>query len=53
MADYKEMYYKLFRAHAKVIAILKQAELETEEMFMDNKEPIVLIDNENGKQDYK
>lgn len=51
MPDYKKMYYKLFRAHAKVIAILERAEKETEEMYMDSKEPFEWPDCSNNKPD--
>ena len=48
MPDYKEMYFKLFRAHSKVLAILDKATLVTEEMAMEAKEPLVLpVDSED------
>ncbi len=43
MPDYREMYLKLYRAHAKVLAILNQATLETEEIAMEAKDPVALF----------
>ena len=42
MPDYRKMYYRLFRAHAKVLAVLQQATLETEQMGVEAKEPAAL-----------
>lgn len=56
MADFKEMYYTLFRAQVKAKAILEEAEKKTEAMFVEDNDPIELIDfnaekpdNENNK----
>jgi hypothetical protein len=40
MPDYKEMYLALFRAQTKAIEILREAQIETEEMYIadDTKE---------------
>jgi hypothetical protein len=43
MADFKEMYYTLFRAQVKAKAILEEAEKKTEAMFIDSKDPIEFI----------
>lgn len=43
MANYKEMYYTLFRAMAKAKDILEEAEQKTEEMFLEKTEPIELL----------
>lgn len=54
MPDYKEMYFKLFRAHAKVIAILAQAGQEAEEMAIEASDPVVfptLAEQEKQKRD--
>ena len=34
MPDYKEMYFKLFRAQTKAIHILQAAQQETEKMYI-------------------
>lgn len=34
MADWKEMYLKMFRASEKAMRILEEAQLECEEMYM-------------------
>lgn len=39
MADYKEMYYTLFRATEKAIRILEDAQLECEELYISAPEP--------------
>ena len=36
MADWKEMYLKMFRASEKAMRILEAAQLECEEMYMRN-----------------
>ena len=35
MADFKEMYLKLFRSQTKVITLLQEAQRETEDMYVD------------------
>jgi len=57
MANYREMYYKLFRATEKAINTLISAQQECEEMYLSstNGEIISLIpkdsdENNNGKQ---
>ncbi len=48
------MYFKLYRAHSKVLAILHQATLETEAIAMEAKEPIVLpVDSADGEGDHE
>lgn len=50
--DYKKMYFKLYRAHSKVIAILNLTTLETEEVAMDTKDPVTLpVVSEEGAGD--
>ncbi len=39
MPDYKEMYITLFQSTTRVIEILQQAQLKTEEMYMSAEEP--------------
>lgn len=36
--DYKSMYYKLFNSVTDAIEILKKAQLETEEIYIDSSE---------------
>jgi len=57
MANYREMYYKLFRATEKAINTLISAQQECEEMYLSstNGEIIKLTpkdseENNNGKQ---
>jgi len=38
MPDYKTMYYKMFNAVTDSIEILKQAQLEAEEMYIESSE---------------
>ena len=38
MADYKEMYLKLFRAVTQATDILKEAQLECEEIYVNSSE---------------
>ena len=38
MRDYKEMYYKLFNSITDALEILKEAQIETEEMFINSDE---------------
>lgn len=51
MADFKKMYYTLFRAQVKAKAILDEAEKKTEAMFMDSKDPALFIDFDDTKPD--
>lgn len=39
MPDYKEMYFKLFRASEKVVSILTEAQRECEEQYIGSPEP--------------
>lgn len=39
MADYKTMYYKLFRATDKAIELLISAQRECEELYCSSEEP--------------
>ena len=39
MADFREMYLKLFRSQVKAIDILKAAQVETEDMYIEVDEP--------------
>ena len=47
MADYKEMYYTLFRATEKAINGLIEAQRKCEEIYLENEEHLHLI---NGKE---
>lgn len=38
MPDYKTMYYKLFNSVTDAIEILKQAQLDVEEIYIDSSE---------------
>lgn len=52
MEDYKSMYYKLFNSTTEAIAVLQQAQKETEEMFMEAGEPkLIVIESETKKED--
>lgn len=56
MADYKSMYYKLMRAQSKAIEILQNAHINTEQMFVDSKDPVQFpaekqTDNNKNKSD--
>lgn len=51
MADFKEMYYTLFRAQIKAKAILDEAEKKTEAMFIECKDPIELVDFDEEDKD--
>lgn len=43
MANYKEMYEKLFRSQTKAIHILQEAQQATEDMFIEAKEPDIRL----------
>ena len=43
MADYAKMYHELFGAVTKAIQILQQAQIDTEEMYISAKEPMIKI----------
>jgi len=43
MADYPKMYQTLFRATTEAIEILKQAQIETEELYINADEAPVFI----------
>ncbi|MFV0401740.1 MAG: hypothetical protein ACK5LX_14155 [Oscillospiraceae bacterium] len=45
MPNYKEMYYTLFRAQLKAKAILEDAEIKAEAMYIESEEPVKLIDS--------
>ena len=52
MPDYKEMYFKLFRASEQAINTLIQAQQECEELYISQPEPdlkVVSISTENKK----
>ena len=55
MADYKEMYLKLFRATTEAIAILQRVQQETEDLYISEEEPKLVVfplpEEENKKQD--
>ena len=51
MADFKEMYYTLFRAQVKAKSILEEAEKKTEAMFIESNDAIELIDLQINKTD--
>ena len=43
MPDYKQMHFKLYSAHSKVLDILNQVTLETEQIAMDEKAPPLVL----------
>lgn len=43
MADYKQMYYKLFRASEEAIRILITAQQECEELYINQPDPELSI----------
>lgn len=48
MADYKTMHTKLFNAVTDTVNLLQAAQVETEEMFIEQEDPqIILLDNED------
>lgn len=52
MPDYKEMYFKLFRASEQAINTLIQAQHECEELYIGQPEPdlkVLSISTENKK----
>ena len=42
MPDYKKMYYKLFNAMTDAIEIMKQAQIEAEEIYINSSEQDVV-----------
>lgn len=51
LADYKEMYYKLFRLITQAILILQEAQKETEAMFIDSDATEIKILRQKAKDD--
>ena len=52
MADYKEMYLKLFQATEKAIDLLIAAQQECEELFLSAQEPeLKLLFEEDQEED--
>lgn len=51
MADYKTMYYRLFTAQAKAIELLKEAQRDTEQYFINENEPIRLAEYTHSQKD--
>ena len=52
MADYKEMYLKLFRSQTEVINILQQAQREAEIMYIEAEAPkLAMLPAEKTKRD--
>jgi len=43
MPDYKEMYFKLFRATEDAINILIKAQQECEEMYISSSDPVTKL----------
>lgn|GEM_PF-1582674 len=41
MADYAKMYREFFRATTKAIEILKQAQMDTEEIYISAEQPLI------------
>jgi len=51
MADYKEMYHKLFNAVTDSVNILHNAQLETEEAFISQKDSNIIKLNKPDNND--
>jgi hypothetical protein len=52
MPDFKKMYTHLFNKVTDAISILQSAQAETEEMFMEQGDPkILLLGNEDEDKD--
>jgi len=49
MADYKSMYTKLFNSVTDAIGILQNAQAETEEMFLSQKDTEIVVLNPNDE----
>jgi hypothetical protein len=49
LADYKEMYYTLFRAQVQAKIILEEAEKQTEAMFIEDDDSVSLAFSNNNK----
>ena len=49
MADYREMYRKLFQATAKAINLLQVAQQETEELYISSDDAELRLLNGKGK----
>lgn len=43
MPDYAEMYKKLFRSQTKAIQILQEAQQETEELYISDEGPGLIV----------
>lgn len=43
MPDYAEMYKKLFRSQTKAIQILQEAQRETEELYISDEGPDLIV----------
>jgi len=43
MPDYKKMYTALFNAQTDAIRILQNAQLKTEEMYIDSPDPEIIM----------
>ena len=43
MADYKEMYLKLFRATTEAIELLRQVQQETEELYISSEDTRLIV----------
>ena len=51
MADYKDMYTKLFNAVTDAVDILQQAQIETEKVFISQKENNITVLQRTNKKD--
>lgn len=43
MSEYKEMYISLFQATTRAIAILQEAQKQTEEMYLSEEQPVMKV----------
>lgn len=49
--DYKKAYTDLFNEITKTIEILKEAQLKTEEQFIETEENFIVLQNQNEPKD--
>lgn len=50
MADYREMYIKLFQETTRAILILQKAQQDCEELYISSPEPELILLPEDPKQ---
>ena len=50
MPDYKEMYFTLFREITKVIEQLQEIQQQTEELYLQEEDNVVVFSENNDKK---